>query len=133
MNSDKVSKFLRKLEEKTENQNIIWEELDIEEIAQILSKLSSYTNIIGAYGTLNSKQRKYSIIGKYKMKVYYEEDIPSIIEYVFFAIADNDFNHSIVFTEDDLDYLDCERISKMYRYIETSEVPDILDSWFEED
>ncbi len=132
MNSDKVSKFLRKLEEKTENQDITWEELSIEEIAQTLSKLSSYTNIIGAYGTLNSKQRKYSIIGKYKMKVYYEEDTPSIIEYVFFAIADYDFNNSVVFTEDDLDYLDCDRINKIYRYLEIKEVPDILDSWFED-
>lgn len=135
MDKDQITKFIKKLMEKTESNEIVWNELSIQEISQILRKVSGYSSIVGAYETFNQNQRKSSVIGKFKVRVYYEEDAFTNEEYVFLAITDpSDYTNSIVFTEDELSLTDIEKITKLYRSVElkVSNVSSIIDDWFDD-
>lgn len=135
MDKNKLTGFIKKLLEKTESNEMDWDKLDLQEISQILKKISGYSSIVGAYETHNYNSKKSSVIGKFKVRVYYEEDTYTNEDYVFLAIADpNDYSNSIVFTEDELTMNDIQNLTKLYRSIElnVSNVDSIIDDWFEE-
>jgi hypothetical protein len=133
MTEIELSKFIRNLVEKTDEMVIDWAKLEIEELRVVLKDVSNYYSISGGYFSTNKKGTKRSVIGKYKAKVYYEEDQYYYQDYYFLAIANvNDFDTAIIFLEDELRSSDVTKLGKLYRNIElkVNDVSSILDDWF---
>lgn len=132
MDSKQITDFIEKLYSKTRSNKIEWEELEIDEIAMILKKLSgTYSSIIGAYYTLNKSKSKISVIGKFRVKVFYDEEHYNNQEYVFLALTNaRDYSDSIVISEDELTIADIESVRSIYRNIEVKDIGTILDDWF---
>lgn len=134
MNKNQLGTFVSKLLDESTEGNLTWSELDIEDITYILKNSSNYSTIVGAFECYNEKQRKSIVVGKYKLRVYYQEEIATNEEYVFLSIADPlEYSSAIVFTEDEFSNKTIEELTKLYRTIELdiSNVVDIIDSWFE--
>lgn len=135
MNSSQVDKFVSKLVSKMDDGDIKWFESDIEELGLILRNISGYSRIVGGFATESNKHNKVSVVGKYTVKYYYEEDVSTERQYVFLAIAEaTDYANSIVFTEDEMSESTSNKLFELYRDIEldVSKINDILDTWFDD-
>lgn len=135
MNEAKLIEFVGKLVESTEKGEIEWSELEFDEISLILRKVSSFARIVGAFSSKSNKHNKLSVLGKYTVNVYYEEDRYTEEEYIFLAISDpKDYLNSIVITEDEFPELASRKLFKLYRNVEldTNKISDILNTWFDD-
>lgn len=135
MNDMQIKKFVNKLIDKTNDNEIKWFECDIEELRLILRKVSGYSRIVGGFASESNKHNKVTVIGKYTVNYYYEEDASTERHYVFLAIVEStDYTNSIVFTEDEMSGETWNKIFEFYRQVEldVNNVSDIMDTWFDD-
>lgn len=133
MEKKELSKFIANLVEKTENEEIEWYSLDIAELSRILKDIANYSAITGGFATLNKKGDKETIVGKFKVKVFFEEDEFYFENYSFLAISSkDDYSKAIVFNENELLSSDLQKLENLYRTVElkVTDVSSIIDDWF---
>lgn len=132
MEEKELYEFLNALYDGTENGKISWKEVNDLDLGNILMNNAAYSGIIGGYASLNKKGNKYSIVGKYKMRISFDEDDYYFENYNFLAITNTSFGKPIVFTESDFDQKGVYKLADLYRKaeLEVNDVSSILDDWF---
>lgn len=135
MNEIQIEGFVNKLIKQTQKNSVEWFECESEDLRIMLRKISSYSRIIGGFESESNKHSKKTIVGKYTVNYYYDEDNSTEKQYIFLAIVDAyDVSKAIVFTEDEMTVETCNMLFDFYRKLEldVNKISNIMDTWFDD-